>query len=122
MSHHEGEYSAYVSASMLLRQESGTCSFEAAVTYCYAGSAPFWQFTALSSCTYSVPGLAMEPTMSCCPSADKTRGPLRWFSFVSARRVIMCNVLETSISESTFRKGDCRKETLRAVFNASSRT
>ncbi len=37
-------------------------------------------------------------------------------------RVICCNVLATSLSESTFKKGDCRRETLSAVFSVSSNT
>src|ERR1035438_2331985 len=43
-------------------------------------------------------------------------------SFVLAGRVISCKVFATSPSESTFKKGDCRKETLSAVFSVSSNT
>jgi hypothetical protein len=51
----------------------------------------------------------------CCSPLTKLAGHFG-VSFVSAGRVIICNSLATSISESTFRKDDCRKETLRAVF------
>ena len=55
--------------------------------------------------------------------------PARWqssratsgVSFVLAGRVISCKVFATSLSGSTLRKGDCRRETLSAVFSVSSK-
>ena len=69
-----------------------------------------------------------------CPDCQSTPAmyallPARWqssratsgVSFVPAGRVISCKVFATSLSESTFRKGDCRRETLSAVFSVSSK-
>jgi hypothetical protein len=43
-------------------------------------------------------------------------------SLVLAGLVISCKVFVTSSSESTFRKGDCRREMVSPVFSVSSNT
>ena len=60
--------------------------------------------------------------MPCSPLSGKARGVNSGVSFVLAGRVINCKFFATSLSESTLRKGDCRKETLSPVFSVSSKT
>jgi hypothetical protein len=45
-----------------------------------------------------------------------------WLAGASFRACAAGRVFATSLSESIFRKGDCRREKLSAVFSASSNT
>src|SRR5208283_5769407 len=102
---------------------SSTFSLDAAVTCSTARGPPFQQFTALSPSTYSVPRVAIEPEIYALLWARwQTSRVTSGVSRVLAGRVISLRVSTTLSSERRFRKGDCRRETVRAVFSVSSKT
>ena len=94
-----------------------TFSLPLAVTCSCANGSPLWQFTALSSMTYSLPKLVIEPSMyALLPARWHKSRATSVVSFVFAGRVISFSVSLTLLSDSTFRKGDWFNPTVKPVL------